>query len=105
MFHVPSLHVKYIINLVQNTLVYIKCIGQPRKATKLQPNLWLNKHNGFLVEKPNILVNRKDVQFSNRTIVAKIVRKLKRWLLIIKIINHNCKWQIVTCSHKLDGYI
>jgi hypothetical protein len=39
MFHAPSLHVKYIVNLVQNTLVYIKCIGQPQKVTKLQPNL------------------------------------------------------------------
>jgi hypothetical protein len=31
MFHVPSLHVKYIVNLVQNTLMHIKCIGQPKK--------------------------------------------------------------------------
>jgi hypothetical protein len=46
-----------------------------------------------------------DVQFSNRTIVAKIVRKLKGWLLVIKIIKHNCKWRIVACSYKLDVYI
>jgi hypothetical protein len=47
----------------------------------------------------------KDVQFSNCIIVAKLVIKLKRWLLVANMIKHNCKWQIVTCNHKLDAYI
>jgi hypothetical protein len=69
-------HVKYTLNIVQNTLMYIKCIRTPQKKTKLQLNLWLNEHKGlFLDEKP------KDVQFSDHTIymVAKIVRKLEGW--------------------------
>jgi len=50
MLHVPWIHVKYTFNLVQNTLVYIKCIGTPQKATKLQLNLQLNEHNGLLLD-------------------------------------------------------
>jgi hypothetical protein len=58
MFHVPWLHVKYIFNETQNTLVYIKSISTPQKTTKLQLNLWLNEHKGlFLNEKPKKLVN------------------------------------------------
>ncbi len=34
MFHVTWVHVKYIRNIDQNTLVYIKCLGTPQKVTK-----------------------------------------------------------------------
>jgi hypothetical protein len=39
-------------------------------------------------EKPNYSI-WKDVQFSSCTIITKIIRKLKRWLLVVKIIKHN----------------
>jgi hypothetical protein len=58
MLHVLWLHVKYTLNEIQNTLVYIKCMGTPQKVTKLQLNLWLNEHKGqFLDEKSKNLVN------------------------------------------------
>jgi hypothetical protein len=65
--------------------------------------LWLNEHKGpFLDEKPKKLVN---MEGCSCTIVAKVVRKLKRWLLIIKIVKHDHKWQILGCNCKLDGYV
>ncbi len=30
---------KFILNLVQNTLVYINCISTPKKVNNLEPNL------------------------------------------------------------------
>jgi hypothetical protein len=39
MLHVPWLDVKYILSVVQNILVYIKCIGKSQKLTELQLNL------------------------------------------------------------------
>jgi len=33
----------------------------------------------------------KDAQFNIYTIVTKIIRKFKRWLVIVKIIKHSCK--------------
>jgi hypothetical protein len=58
MLHVLWIHVKYIFNVVQNTLVYIKCLGTPYKVTKLQPNLQLNENKGlFLNEKLKKLIN------------------------------------------------
>jgi hypothetical protein len=49
---------KYILNVIQDTLVYIKCICTLQKVTKLQLNLQLNEHKGlFLYEKPKKLVN------------------------------------------------
>ncbi len=45
MFHVPWLHFKYTLNVVQNILTYIKCVSTPQKVMKLQPNLWLNEHS------------------------------------------------------------
>jgi hypothetical protein len=57
MFHVPWLHVKYIFNLVQNTLMYIKCIGILQIIIKLQPHLQLNEYKSLLLnEKPKKLV-------------------------------------------------
>jgi hypothetical protein len=47
MFNVTWIHVKYIFIVLQNTLVYVKCIGTPQKVTKLQPNLWLNEHKSY----------------------------------------------------------
>jgi len=46
--HEPWLDVKYNFNVVQNTLVYIKCRGTSQKVTKLQ----LNEHKGLLNENP-----------------------------------------------------
>jgi len=43
MLHVFWLHVKYTL-VVQNILMYIKCIGTTQKVTKLQTNLWLHEH-------------------------------------------------------------
>jgi hypothetical protein len=58
MLHIFWLHVKYTFNVVQNTLVHIKCIGTSQKVTKLQLNLRLNEHNSlFLDEKLKKLVN------------------------------------------------
>jgi hypothetical protein len=58
MLQIPWLHVKYSFDVVQNILVYIKCIGTPREVTNLQLNLQLNEHKGlFLDEKPKKLVN------------------------------------------------
>jgi hypothetical protein len=48
MLHVLWLDVKYILSIVQNILVYIKCIGTSQKVIKLQLNLQLNEHNGLL---------------------------------------------------------
>jgi len=54
MLHVPWLHFKYTLNVVQNILVYIKCIGTLQKVIKLQLNLQFNEHKGlFLNKKPN----------------------------------------------------
>jgi len=47
MIHVPWLDVKYILSVVQNILVYIKCIGTSQKVTELQLNLQLNEHKGL----------------------------------------------------------
>jgi hypothetical protein len=58
MFYIPWLHVKYIFNVVQNILIYIKCIGTPQEISNFQPNFQLNEHKGlFLNEKPKNLVN------------------------------------------------
>ncbi len=106
MFNIPWLHVKYTFNVVQNTLVYIKCIGTSQEITKLQLILWFNEHKGlFLDENPKSYSISKDVQFSSCTIVTIIIIKLRRWLLIVKMINNSCKWWIVTCNRKLNGYI
>jgi hypothetical protein len=39
MFHVLWLDVKYILSLLQNILVYIKCTGTSQKVIKLQLNV------------------------------------------------------------------
>jgi len=58
MLQIPWLHVKYSFDVVQNILVYIKCIGTPQEVTNLQPNLQLNEYKGLLLdEKPKKLVN------------------------------------------------
>jgi hypothetical protein len=58
MFLIPWLHVNYILHVVQNTLMYIKCIGIPQLITKLQPNLQVNEFKSlFLNENPKKLVN------------------------------------------------
>jgi len=58
MLHVLWIHVKYILNVIQNTLVHIKCLGTPYKVTKLQPNLQPNENKRlFLNEKLKKLVN------------------------------------------------
>jgi hypothetical protein len=51
MLHEPWLDVKYTFSVVQNTLIYIKCIGTSQKITKLQLNLQLNK-NLFWMKNP-----------------------------------------------------
>jgi hypothetical protein len=48
MLHEPWLDVKYILSVVQNTLVYIKCISTSQKKTKLQLNLQLNNLTSFV---------------------------------------------------------
>jgi len=53
MLHEPWLDVKYIFNVVQNTLIYIKCIGTSQKITELQLNLQLNEHKAYSEWKPN----------------------------------------------------
>jgi len=54
MLHVLWLNVIYILNVVQNILVYIKCIGTSQKVIKLQVNLKLNEHKGLLwMKNPN----------------------------------------------------
>jgi hypothetical protein len=54
MFHVLWLDVKYIFSVVQNILVYIKCISTSQKVIKLQLNLQLNEHKGlFWMKNPN----------------------------------------------------
>jgi hypothetical protein len=50
MLYVPWLHVKYIFNGIQNTKMYVKCIGTPQKVTTLQLNLQLNEHNGLFID-------------------------------------------------------
>jgi len=53
MLHEPWLDVKYTFNVVQNTLIYIKCISMSQKKTKLQLNLQLNEHkNLFWMKNP-----------------------------------------------------
>jgi hypothetical protein len=47
MLHVLWLDVKYILSIVQNILVYIKCIGTSQKVIKLQLNLQLNEHKSL----------------------------------------------------------
>jgi len=106
MLNIPWLQVKYTFNVVQNALVYIKCIGTSQEVIKLQLILWLNEHKGlFLDEKPESCSISKDIQFSIRFIVTKIIIELRRWLLIVKMINDSYKWWIVTCNCKLNGYI
>jgi hypothetical protein len=50
MFHVTLLHVKYIFNVIKNTLMYIKCMATPQKVTILQLNLWLNEHKSLFLD-------------------------------------------------------
>jgi len=79
MFNIFWVHVKYILNVVQNTIVYIKCKSTPQEITKLQIILWLNEHKLlFSNEKPKKLVNMKRYIINNCIIVTKIVIKLKR---------------------------
>jgi hypothetical protein len=47
MLHEPWLDAKYTFSVVQNTLIYIKCIGTSQKITELQLNLQLNEHKGL----------------------------------------------------------
>jgi len=47
MFHEPWLDVKYTFSVVQNILVYIKCISTSQKITELQLNLQLNEHKAI----------------------------------------------------------
>jgi len=47
MLHVHWLNVKYTFSVVQNILVYIKCIGTSQKTTKLHLNLKLNEQKGL----------------------------------------------------------
>jgi hypothetical protein len=47
MLHVPWLDVKYVLSVVQNTLVYIKCISTSQKVIELQLNLQFNEHKGL----------------------------------------------------------
>ncbi len=47
MLHVLWLDVKYTLSVVQNILVYIKCIGTSQKVIKLQLNLQLNEHKSL----------------------------------------------------------
>jgi hypothetical protein len=47
----------------------------------------------------------KDAQFSNCIITTKIIANLKGLWVIVKMTKHNCKWQLVTCNRKLNGYI
>ncbi len=54
MLHVLWLDVKYILNVVQIILVYIKRIGTSQKVIKLQVNLQLNEHKGLLWMKNSI---------------------------------------------------
>jgi hypothetical protein len=58
MLNIFWLCVKYTFNVVQNTLVHIKCIGMSQKVTKLQLNLQLNEHNNLILdEKLKKLIN------------------------------------------------
>jgi len=47
----------------------------------------------------------KDENFNNCMIITKIITNLKGWWVIVKMTKHNCKWQLVTCNWKLNGYI
>jgi hypothetical protein len=54
MLHVLWLDVKYTLSVVQNILVYIKCIGTAQKVIKLQLNVQLNEHKGLFWMKNSI---------------------------------------------------
>jgi hypothetical protein len=105
MLHVFWLHVKYTLNVVQSTLVYIKCIGI-RYATKSNQvttkfvTTWTQEAYSWMKYQRSYSI-WKDVQFSSHTTITKIVKKLKRWLLVVKIIKHSCKWRIIASNHKL----
>jgi hypothetical protein len=106
MLNIPWLHAKYTFNVVQNTLMYIKCIGTSQEVTKLQLILWLNEHKGlFFGEKPKSYSISKDVQFSSRIIITKNSNKIKKMVTNCKNDKHSFKWQIITCNRKLNGYI
>ncbi len=60
MLHVLWLDVKYTLGVVQNILVYIKCI---QKVIKLKLNLQLNKHKGLFWMKNPISQYRKMYNF------------------------------------------
>jgi hypothetical protein len=47
MFNILQLHVKYTFNVVQNSLMSIKCICTTKGIIKLQLILQLNEHNDF----------------------------------------------------------
>jgi hypothetical protein len=58
MLNVFWVHVICIVNVVQNTLMYINYISTPQEITKLHLILQLNEHTSLcLNEKPNKLVN------------------------------------------------
>ncbi len=49
------LDIKYTLIVVQNILVYIKCIGTSQKVINLQLNLQINEHKGLLWMKNPII--------------------------------------------------
>jgi hypothetical protein len=59
MLHVLWLDVKYTLSVVQNILVYIKCISTSQKVIKLQLNLQLNEHKALIWMKNPISQYRK----------------------------------------------
>ncbi len=66
----------------------------------------LNEHMGLLLDgKSKSQLIWKDAQFSSCIIIARIITNLKGWKIIVKMKKHNCKWQLVTCNCKLNGYI
>jgi hypothetical protein len=58
MLNIFWLHVKNTFNVVQNTLVYINCLGTPHEITKLQLISQLNEHTSLcLDEKSKKVIN------------------------------------------------
>ncbi len=45
------------------------------------------------------------MQFSSCTTVGNLVAKFKMMMISCEMIKHSCKWEIVACNCKLNGYL
>jgi hypothetical protein len=85
--------------------MYIKSIGALHRGnqvvTSFATNLILKYLFGWKAQTINQYQNGRCI--ISCTIVVIIIIDWKWWWLVVKMTKHNCKWQLIAYSHKLNG--